>query len=116
MLRNSTFKGDDFIKKTEKLEIIKWYIKNNINIEKSIDISSVGKLKELEEIVRTNKNVFSKVSRCYQCTSDGKSCCKRCANCVEWHWDSDIPDDECVDNYRFRYQYWKTFYEIENKK
>ena len=83
---------------------------------KSINIDSISDLKKFEEIIRTNKNVFGKVSRCYQCTSDGKSFCNRCENCVEWHWESDITDEECVDNYRFRYQYWKTFYDIENRK
>ena len=83
---------------------------------KSINIDSISDLKKLEEIIRTNKNVFEKVSRCCQCTSEGKSFCNRCANCVVWHWDSDIPDEECVDNYKFRYEYWKTFYDIENRK
>ena len=110
------FLGGDFIKKTEKLEIIKWYIKHNIDITKVINIDSISDLKELEKLVRTNKNVFGEMSICYQCTSDGKDYCNRCANCVGWHWDSNIPDEECVDNYRFRYQYWKTFYNIENEK
>lgn len=80
---------------------------------KSINIDSISDLKKLEEIIRTNKNVFEKVSRCYQCTSDGKSFCNRCANCIEWHWDKDIV--ETADNYRFRYLYWKTFADMETK-
>lgn len=106
----------EIINKNDKLEVIKWYIKKYINIPKSINIELITNLKEAEEVVRTGLNVFEKTSRCYQCASAGKSFCNRCANCVEWHWDSNIPDAECVDNYRFRYQYWKTFYDIENKK
>lgn len=103
------------MKKNDKLEVIKWYIKKYINISKSINIESINSLKEAEEVVRTGQNVFAKVSRCNQCTSDGKSNCSRCANCLEWHWDLDIPESECKDNYRFRYQYWKTFFELDGK-
>lgn len=102
------------MKKEEKIRVIKWYISHYLNTK--TDYSEVVNLKNLEEIVRTATNCFAKSNRCNQCTSDGKSYCNRCANCIEWHWDSDIPDDECVDNYRFRYQYWKTFYDFDNKK
>lgn len=101
------------MKKEEKIWIIKWYIKSKMILAKEIDVDSINDLKQLEEIVQTNKNIFGETSRCNQCTSDEKDFCKRCANCIEWHWDSNIPNDECVDNYKFRYQYWKTFYDME---
>ena len=99
------------MKKEEKIRVIKWYISHYMNTK--TDYSEVDDLKDLEEIVRTATNCFGKSDRCYQCTSDGKDYCKRCANCIEWHWDKDII--ETADNYRFRYAYWKTFFDIETK-
>lgn len=89
----------------------KWYIGKYMNTNK--DFGKNDNLKELEEIVRTATNCFGKSDRCNQCTSDGKSYCKKCANCVEWHWDEDII--ETTDNYSFRYAYWKTFSDMEIK-
>jgi lipopolysaccharide biosynthesis regulator YciM len=99
------------MKKEEKIRVIKWYISHYLNTK--TDYSEVVNLKNLEEIVRTATNCFAKSNRCNQCTSDGKSYCKRCANCIEWHWDNDIV--ETADNYRFRYTYWKTFSDMETK-
>lgn len=99
------------MKKEEKIRVIKWYISHYLNTK--TDYSEVVNLKNLEEIVRTATNCFAKSNRCNQCTSDGKSYCKRCANCIEWHWDNDII--ETADNYRFRYTYWKTFSDMETK-
>lgn len=101
------------MKKEEKIQIIKWYVKSKMYLTEEIDVDSINELKQLEEIIRTNKNIFGETSRCNQCTSDGKSYCKRCANCIEWHWDKDII--ETADNYRFRYTYWKTFFDMETK-
>lgn len=104
------------MKKEEKIQIIKWYIKSKMVLAEEIDIDSINDLKQFEEIIRTNKNIFGETSkRCNQCTSDGKDFCKRCANCTEWHWDANIPDDECADNYKFGYQYWKRFYDMEKQ-
>lgn len=99
------------MKKEEKIRVIKWYISHYMNTK--TDYSEVADLKDLEEIVRTATNCLDKSDRCNQCTSDGKSYCKRCANCIEWHWDKDII--ETADNYRFRYTYWKTFADMETK-
>lgn len=99
------------MKKEEKIRVIKWYISHHMNTK--TDYNEVCDLKELEEIVRIATNCFGKSDRCNQCTSDGKSYCKRCANCIEWHWDKDII--ETADNYRFRYTYWKTFFDMETK-
>lgn len=99
------------MKKIEKIQIIKWYISHYMNTK--VDYSEIDDLKELEEIVRTSTNCFAQSDRCHQCTSDRKSFCKRCANCIEWHWDKDIT--ETVDNYRFRYAYWKTFADMSTQ-
>jgi hypothetical protein len=99
------------MKKEEKIRVIKWYISQYMNTK--TDYSEVDDLKDLEEIVRTATNCLAISNRCNQCTSDGKSYCKRCANCIEWHWDKDII--ETADNYRFRYVYWKTFADMETK-
>lgn len=72
------------------------------------DCSEIDNLKELEEIVRTATR-----DRCNGCTSDDKDYCKKCANCIEWHWDKNII--ETADNYSFRYAYWKTFADMEKQ-
>lgn len=100
------------MKKIDKIQVIKWYINTHMNTKS--DYSKINNLKELEEIVRTSTNCFGKRDRCNQCTSDGKDYCKRCANCIEWHWDKNIM--EVLDNYSFRYDYWKTFFKHENQK
>lgn len=99
------------MRKMDKIRVIKWYIRKFIDTKQNIEIDNLNKL---ENIVRTEKNMFGKSSRCNGCTSDGKDYCQRCANCIEWHWDKNIK--EVVDNYSFRYAYWKTFADIDIKE
>lgn len=96
-----------YIKKSDKIRIIKWYIKTHINIPSYLDIDSINDLKDLEQVVRTNKNIFQEINGCQSCYYEGRSCCKQCSNCKEWHWDNDIVEE--ADNYAFRYGYWRNF-------
>lgn len=98
-----------YIKKEEKIRIIKWYIKNYINISSDININTINDLNELEKIVRTSKNIFSQINGCQACHYEGRSYCKQCSNCKEWHWDKDITEE--TDNYAFRYGYYRNFYQ-----
>jgi len=98
-----------YIKKTDKLKIIKWYIKNYVNITSDINIDVIENIKELENIVRTNENIFGKINGCQACHYEGRDFCKQCSNCKEWHWDSDIIEE--TDNYVFRYGYYSNFYQ-----
>ncbi len=96
-----------YIKKSDKLKIIKWYIRSHINILPEINVDDISDLKELEKIVRTNKNIFGKINGCQSCHYENKSYCKQCSNCKEWHWDKDIIEE--TDNYVFKYGYWSNF-------
>ena len=97
-----------YIKKDEKIKIIKWYIKKYIRIDKTT-LDNVNDLKDLENIVRTHEDCFGKISKCKACHYDGKDFCHKCANCIAWNWDKDIT--ETKDNYVFPYGYYKSFYE-----
>lgn len=99
-----------YIKKEDKVKIIKWYIKKYIHIS-NIDMDNINCLKELENIVRTNKDCFGKISECKACYYDGRDFCPKCGNCKSWNWDKDAT--EIKDNYVFPYGYYKSFYEYE---
>ncbi|MCM1235670.1 MAG: hypothetical protein NC489_36710 [Ruminococcus flavefaciens] len=98
-----------YIKKSDKIRIIKWYIRNKVNISSDMNIDSINNLKDLEQIVRTNKDVFGEMRGCKSCYYDGRDFCKQCGNCKEWHWDKSIIEES--DNYVFNYGYWKNFSE-----
>lgn len=102
-----------YVKKDDKIKIIKWYIKKYINIE-NINLNSVNDLKGLENIVRTQQDCFGRVSECKACHYDGRDYCPKCAACKSWNWDKNIT--EIKDNYVFRYGYYKSFYENETFK
>ena len=53
-----------YIKKLDKLKIIKWYIRNYINVSPDINIDDISNLKELEKIVRTSKNIHNEIYGC----------------------------------------------------
>jgi len=98
-----------YIKKLDKLKIIKWYIRNYINVSPDINIDDISNLKELEKIVRTSKNIHNEIYGCQGCHYEGRSYCKQCSNCKEWHWDKNIIEE--TDNYTFRYGYYSNFYQ-----
>lgn len=97
-----------YIKKSDKIKIIKWYIKTHINIPLNLDVDIIDNLKELEKIVRNNNNVFGKIDGCQACYYKGRDFCKQCGNCKEYHWDK--AEKEEKDNYSFSYGYWMKFY------
>ena len=92
--------------KEERAKIIKWYIRNYIQTSQNIEKLAI---EQLEMIVRTDPNLLGDSSKCNQCTSDGKDYSKRCCNCIEQSGDKSSLKP--VDNYKFRYDYWKWFAE-----
>ena len=103
-----------YIKKQDKIQIIKWYIKKYMRIDDNRDnVNDLKDLKDLENIVRTHKDCFGRISECNACHYDDRDFCSKCANCKSWHWDEDAT--EIKDNYAFPYGYYKTFYEYENQ-
>lgn len=98
-----------FIKKCDKVRIIQWYIADRIYTEKSF--KEIYDLKQLEEIVRTEKNIWGLRSRCNQCISSDTDYSKRCLGCIESYTGG--RSEKSVDNYKFCYSYWKRFAERE---
>ena len=96
-----------FIKKCDKVRIIQWYIADRIYTEKSF--KEIYDLKQLEEIVRTEKNIWGLRSRCNQCISSDTDYSKRCLGCIESYTGG--RPEKSVDNYKFCYSYWKRFAE-----
>ena len=92
-----------FIKKCDKVRIIQWYIADRIYTEKSF--KEIYDLKQLEEIVRTEKNIWGLRSRCNQCISSDTDYSKRCLGCIESYTGG--RSEKSVDNYKFCYSYWK---------
>lgn len=93
--------------KEEKTKIIKWYIRNYIQTSQNIERLTI---EQLETIVRTSPNLLGDISKCNHCTSDGKDYSKRCCNCIAQGGNNKNKLNQ-VDNYKFRYDYWKWFAE-----
>lgn len=98
-----------YISKQEKVNILKFYIRKYVNIEK-IDLDKINSIDDLCNIIRTNKDVFGQISECKGCCRDGTSFNPKCGVCESWNWQK---CDNPKDNYSFRYQYWKKFCDYE---
>lgn len=48
-----------YVKKEEKLQIIRWYIRKYVRHDK--DISAITNLKGLEDIIRTHTDIFGNI-------------------------------------------------------
>lgn len=99
--------GIDQIYLLKEVIFIQWYIADRIYTEKNF--KEIHDLKQLEEIVRTEKNVWGVRSRCNQCISSNTDYSKRCLGCTGSYTGG--RSEKSVDNYKFCYSYWKRFAE-----
>lgn len=104
-----------YIRKDQKIEIIKWYIKKYVQRENPDadlnNLDNINNLKQLEDIVRNNKNIFGEISKCNQCSSHEKDYCPKCERCIVTTYNKNAIEKK--DNYTFSYNYWKRFYDLE---
>ncbi len=86
------------MKKEEKIEIIKWYIKEKCSLGKiQTEKDNTNDLKLLEKLVMDDR-AFSHSSICSTCWYNDRYYSEKCTVCKG-------------DKYTFPYGYWKKFYE-----
>lgn len=69
-----------YVKKEEKLQIIRWYIRKYVRHDK--DISAITNLKGLEDIIRTHTDIFGNIWECNGCFYNDRDYCPICKNVV----------------------------------
>ena len=97
-----------YVKKEEKLQIIRWYIRKYVRHDK--DISAITNLKGLEDIIRTHTDIFGNIWECNGCFYNDRDYCPICKKCSVCHTN----DKDATDRYSFPYGYWRKFYISEN--
>lgn len=97
-----------YVKKKEKLQIIRWYIRKYVRHDK--DISAITNLKGLEDIIRTHTDIFGNIWECNGCFYNDRDYCPICKKCSVCHKN----DKDATDRYSFPYGYWRKFYISEN--
>ena len=99
-----------YIRKEEKINIIKWFIRKWSCGGSDLDLENINNLKKLESIVRNEISILGPPDECRSCCYEGRDYCEKCKNCVCWNWGD---CEETSDNYSFRYAYYKKIYEYE---
>lgn len=97
-----------YVKKEEKLQIIRWYIRKYVRYDKNL--SAITNLKDLEHIVRTHTDIFGNTWECNCCFYSNRDYCPICKKCSVCH----KHDKDAMDQYSFPYGYWRKFYISEN--
>lgn len=72
-----------YVKKEEKLQIIRWYIRKYVRYDKNL--SAITNLKDLEHIVRTHTDIFGNTWECNCCFYSNRDYCPICKKCSVCH-------------------------------
>ena len=84
-----------YVKKEEKLQIIRWYIRKYVRYDKNL--SAITNLKDLEHIVRTHTDIFGNTWECNCCFYSNRDYCPVCKKCSICHKN----DKDATDRYSF---------------